>query len=238
MSRGQRENLFKEGCVLEYKELISKINGMCDRFDFLSVNSLGANAVGRDIPMICVGNGERSLICLARGTELSSILLLFADDWCRAVRSKEVVYGHSPEYLCEKRSLIIVPDMFLDIEREEFMGNFRNLLKYGERVTAFIDIVSSNDRKSTLKYCVSEKRAALKKETQIFAKRLSLESGYALSEAKSLSEGDKVLYRCCEEQSIKAVRAEISVHKKTFGRSMYRAYMSMRRLLFAAPVLA
>ena len=46
----------------DYNEMMNKINELKQKYEFLNISSIGKSILGRNIPLITLGNGKKSVI--------------------------------------------------------------------------------------------------------------------------------------------------------------------------------
>ena len=98
---------------LDHHSMISYINTLTEKYSFLSVTSIGETILGKSIPMLCIGNGEKSLLYVgshkATDWKTSIILLEFIHDICESFQHGCSVCGLDLKYINKMRSICIIP---------------------------------------------------------------------------------------------------------------------------------
>ena len=93
--------------------LYESIEKMCGAYEMIERSELAQSILGRSIPLLRVGNGERKVLYVGahHGMEwLTSVLLLdFLDELCDAYISKRETVGLLPDFILKSRTLLFVP---------------------------------------------------------------------------------------------------------------------------------
>lgn len=115
----QQEGIRREGRMLDYfrpldhSRMMEALNLLCQRYSFLSVSYMGESIMGRGIPLVTLGEGERTILYVGAhgGREwLGSILLLrMINECCEVLRSDGRLLSYNLRYLFSSRSLCVVP---------------------------------------------------------------------------------------------------------------------------------
>ncbi len=106
----------KERKVLEtmdYKKMMEEIDRLATEFDCLSVRYIGESMMGRGIPLLSLGKGEKAVLYVGaqRGGEwmLARLLLRFVREYCGAYERGETVFGYNMKYFFSTRTIHILP---------------------------------------------------------------------------------------------------------------------------------
>lgn len=98
---------------LDYTVMMQYINEFSERYPFISISSIGESIMGRSIPVMTLGTGERSVLYVGthHGMEwMTSILLLrFINEYCELKKNKQRIFNLSIDYLFESKSIYIIP---------------------------------------------------------------------------------------------------------------------------------
>lgn len=104
---------FDHGEPLDYALMMTYINDMSERYPFISVTYLGESILGRGIPMITLGVGDKNVMYIGAhgGTEwgTSLFLLRFVSEYAELYSAKRSIFSYDLEYLFESRSICVVP---------------------------------------------------------------------------------------------------------------------------------
>ncbi len=102
---------FKE--PLDYELMMRYLDIMVDRYPFMSVSYIGESILGKGIPMITLGEGEKRIVYVgahSAGEWRGSILLLkFINEYCEALKNNENICKYNIKYLFGMRQLCIIP---------------------------------------------------------------------------------------------------------------------------------
>lgn len=99
--------------ALTHELLCGELSSLVSRYPFLTLGSIGQSLVGRDLPLVRLGKGEKYLLYVATHHAMewiTSVLLLYlVEDFCRAYESGDALYGADVRSLLETRTLCFVP---------------------------------------------------------------------------------------------------------------------------------
>ncbi|MBQ9086209.1 MAG: hypothetical protein IJY47_03380 [Clostridia bacterium] len=98
---------------LDHACMMETINVLCERYSFLSVSYVGESILGRGIPLVTLGEGEKSVLYVGahRGDEwMSSLLLLrMINEYCETMKNGGKLLHYNLRYLFSSRTLYIIP---------------------------------------------------------------------------------------------------------------------------------
>ncbi len=107
----QKEKQFS--VPMDHEQMMRVIDDMASGYGCLSVRFLGETIMGRGIPLLSLGEGEKTVLYVGAhgGTEwiTTQILVRFAWEYCRAYERKGKIFGHDIEYFFSTRTILIVP---------------------------------------------------------------------------------------------------------------------------------
>lgn len=96
-----------------YAKLCADITTLSENFRFITVSSIGKSLVGRELPLITVGEGEKSVLFVGTHHGLESItslvLMKYVREYCTAVESGARIAGIDTSLLYRMRRILIVP---------------------------------------------------------------------------------------------------------------------------------
>ncbi|MBO5416877.1 MAG: M14 family metallocarboxypeptidase [Clostridia bacterium] len=108
-----QKNILDYKVPLDYNVMMGYINEFSERYPFMSVSSIGESIMGRSIPIIRLGNGERSVLYVGahHGMEwMTSVLLLrFINEYCELFKKDSRIYTYTLSYLFSTKSIYIIP---------------------------------------------------------------------------------------------------------------------------------
>jgi len=109
--KGKRILNFTEN--IDHAEMMRVIEVMCERYEGLAVTSLGKSILGREIPMLQLGNGRKKVLYIGahHGMEgmTAALLLRFVNEYFELCRTGSVVDRVPVRALNEARSIFVVP---------------------------------------------------------------------------------------------------------------------------------
>ncbi len=86
---------------------------LCDGYPFLSGSSLTSSILGRDIPLLKLGEGKRVILYVGvhHGTEwmTGALLLRFAEELCQAALDGRAISGVHIPFALKSRTLLFIP---------------------------------------------------------------------------------------------------------------------------------
>ncbi len=90
-----------------------RIASLLQKYAFLEYSAAGKTILGRDIPLIRIGEGKKNILFVggadATDGTSESVLLQFAEDLCRHIALGKTAYRINCPYLFENRSIWILP---------------------------------------------------------------------------------------------------------------------------------
>ena len=96
-----------------YENLISDINSLCGKYPFINYGVIGKSLVGREIPMLTIGSGKKSLLIVGAHHGMESITSLlsikYAEEYSRLIKDREKISGISADLIFSERKVYIVP---------------------------------------------------------------------------------------------------------------------------------
>ena len=101
------------GVPLDYSGMMEHLNVLVERYPFLSFSYLGETILGRGIPMLSIGTGDRALLFvgaqLAGDWMTSMCLLRWLDELCDLYASNGKIFRYSIGYLLSTRRIVLLP---------------------------------------------------------------------------------------------------------------------------------
>lgn len=99
--------------ALDHQEVTDRLRALTDRYQVAHASVLTRSILGRDIPLITLGNGKHAVLYVGahHGTDgmTAGILLDFIADYLEQRERGATVYGYPMKYLFEERRIYIVP---------------------------------------------------------------------------------------------------------------------------------
>ena len=100
---------------VDYSSILNAyiIEGLAVRYPFLITGSIGQSVMGRDIPYVQIGSGEKQIFYNAsfHANEwiTTPVLLKFIEEYAKAYAANQSLYGENSRQLFEEYSLFLVP---------------------------------------------------------------------------------------------------------------------------------
>ncbi len=98
---------------LDHTQMMQYVDILTTRYPFLSVTGLCESIMGKSIPILTIGEGEKSIVYVGahHGMEwiTSAILLRFINEFCELYSRNGKIYNYSLNYIFATRSLHIIP---------------------------------------------------------------------------------------------------------------------------------
>ena len=104
------------------------LNLLKQQYPFLQTGSAGKSVLGKDIPFVRIGLGQKEVFYSAaiHANEwiTSLILLEFLHEYCEAIQNNSTIWGFSATRLFESVSIYIMPVVNPDGVGFKIIGNF------------------------------------------------------------------------------------------------------------------
>ena len=111
--RLDRKRIIEYGAPTDHALLMAAVDEFAARYTNLEITMLGQSILGRKIPILRVGRGEKKVLYVGahHGMEwvTGTVLLRFVNEYCELLRSHGRVNGLSVEALDEARSIYVIP---------------------------------------------------------------------------------------------------------------------------------
>lgn len=105
------KNFYKN--EIDHGSLMSALNELGAKYDNLYMTTIGSSILGRTIPAVRLGEGEKKLLYVGthHGMEriTTGILIHFLEELCEYFSSDKSLYGVDPEYIFKTRCIYMVP---------------------------------------------------------------------------------------------------------------------------------
>ncbi len=105
--------------VLDFKRPISPsllrkyLDVFSERYPFINISKIGYSVLGKDIPIITLGEGDRAMLYVgshhASEWITSIILLRFINEYCELYNNGARIYNFTMQYVFSTRKIYIVP---------------------------------------------------------------------------------------------------------------------------------
>ena len=98
-----------------YDDMMQCLTVLCERYSDMSVTVLGHSIFNREIPMVSLGEGTKTVVYVGamHGTDLISsiILLRFINEYCEVLKRGSKIYNIQLYHLVQNRKICIIPMM-------------------------------------------------------------------------------------------------------------------------------
>lgn len=99
--------------AFDYNAMMQVIEKMTKSYDFLSFTSIGETLLGKCIPMLSIGEGEKEILYVAahKATDWQDSLCLmkYLSELGEFIKNRSQIYFYSSEYLYKTRTIHIIP---------------------------------------------------------------------------------------------------------------------------------
>lgn len=108
-----KKEFFMDDFVFSSNLLYENLKILKDTYSFLLTGSAGKSVMGKDIPYVRVGRGQKEVFYSASyhaNEWITSIVLLeFLYEYCAAIQNNSTIWGFSARRLFESTSIYIMP---------------------------------------------------------------------------------------------------------------------------------
>ena len=106
-------DLFTKPCLLDYDACMLRVDRLEKLYPFIRVGCLGNSILGRAIPLITIGSGERSCLYVATHHAMewitSLVLLRFVNEFCEDIKHNLRIGSIFPHYIARVYTIYVVP---------------------------------------------------------------------------------------------------------------------------------
>lgn len=103
----------KPNTSCDHNAVLTRLQALRERYPDLQASRLSRSILGRDIPLITLGTGEKCVVYVGaqRGTEwqTAALLLDFAEDYLRQLERNAMLFERRMSYLFSERRVILLP---------------------------------------------------------------------------------------------------------------------------------
>lgn len=108
-----KTRLWRDPAPFDYARLMERVEALAFRFPTLGVGFLGSSILGRGIPILTVGRGEREVLYVGahHGMEwiTSLVLMGFLQDLCDSLEHRGNILGTEPSRFLDRYTLLLIP---------------------------------------------------------------------------------------------------------------------------------
>lgn len=124
---------------MTHTDMMESLDRLCEQYPFIGITTLGESILGRSLPLITLGEGERSVLYIGAhsGSDPQSTALLFRflQEFCEQYQMGGRMYQYSLPYLFSARTIYILPMLNPDGVEYHINGIMSEHILY-ERVCA------------------------------------------------------------------------------------------------------
>jgi hypothetical protein len=202
---------------MKYGELMNHIDELGAYYKYMRVIYIGRSPQGRNVPLIKIGIGEKSVFYLGgisnNDAFMNAVLLRFVNEYCELLRTSQRVYNIGAEYLYKTRSIYISPMANPDGKEPFDPAVIRNFVDTLDDVKLLLTFRENGSK------IIRDNAAVIKSATmgRLFAKL----TGSVLTDGVPVLDGNK---------KFPAFDVELN------GEEYCQTYMRIRELLYTAPI--
>ena len=107
------KNILDYSAPMDHSLMMEYLNEFSERYPFIGISSIGSSIMGRSIPIVTLGEGERSLLYVGahHGMEwiTTVVLLRFINEYCELVKKKSRIFSYSSDYIFSTKTIYVLP---------------------------------------------------------------------------------------------------------------------------------
>ena len=96
-----------------YELMQTNIKALRKRYSFLNIGNMGKSVLGKDIPYVKIGNGNKEVMYsggIHASEWITSLLMMkFVENFCKSVVNNFNIYGQSARNIFNQVSIYVVP---------------------------------------------------------------------------------------------------------------------------------
>lgn len=108
-----RNDIVQTNIAYTYAIMMRNIQELKGRYPFLEVGNIGYTVLGKPIPYVKMGSGEKEVLYSAsfHANEwiTTVVLMKFIEDFCKAYETDGRIYGYSARQIFNQTSIYLVP---------------------------------------------------------------------------------------------------------------------------------
>lgn len=113
VNKMNRRNIVQTDISYTYEILMRDIYELKQRYHFLEIGNIGYTVLGKPIPYIRLGNGEKEVLYSASfhaNEWITTVLLMkFVEDFSKSYELNEEIYGYNSRQIFNQTSIYLVP---------------------------------------------------------------------------------------------------------------------------------
>ncbi len=107
------ENIVQTNIAYTYEIMQNNIKELKNRYPFLEIGGIGYTVLGKEIPYVRIGMGEREVLYSAsfHANEwiTTVVLMKFIEDFCKAYEANTNIYQYNSREVFSQTSIYIIP---------------------------------------------------------------------------------------------------------------------------------
>ncbi len=108
-----RQNIVDTRVAYTYLVMQNNIQKLKNKYSFLQIGNIGYSVLGRPIPYVKIGKGEKEVMYSgsihANEWIVTIVLMKFIEDFCEAYESNTNIYGYNATDIFNNTSIYIIP---------------------------------------------------------------------------------------------------------------------------------
>lgn len=109
----ENEQIVKINIAYTYRILREEIEELQRKYSFLEIGNIGYSVLGKPIPYIKLGRGEKE-VCYSASFHanewITSVLLMkFIEDFCKAYKNNQEIYGYQARQIFNQTTIYLIP---------------------------------------------------------------------------------------------------------------------------------
>lgn len=113
MNKENRNNIVQTDVSYTYDIMMNNIEQLKNRFPFLEIGNIGYSVLGKPIPYIRLGRGEKEVLYNgsfhANEWITTVVLMKYVEDFCRAYENNSNIYEYRAQDIFNQTSIYLIP---------------------------------------------------------------------------------------------------------------------------------
>ena len=109
----EETNIVQTNISYTYEIMINDVSKLKERYTFLETGNIGYSVLGKPIPYIRIGTGEKEVMYSASfhaNEWITTVLLMkFIEEFCKAYEQNSNIYQYNARMIFENTSIYIIP---------------------------------------------------------------------------------------------------------------------------------
>ncbi len=103
----------KQSGGMDYDRMMREVEALANEYGEVSVSYIGTSVMGRGIPLISIGEGEKQYLYVnghrADEWKMAAVLIRWVREYCSLLRARARIFRFGTEYLYKSRTVCVVP---------------------------------------------------------------------------------------------------------------------------------